>query len=189
MLDDVATVFKLNEAGIRVLLITKEDFRDLGAVADATLGGTLIPAKANARVATIQHLVAGFGARRAIAGLVAKLAAALVAAMPGTGLAAGDTGLAARPHALAVVTAILTGPATWRTLATARLHAQVGANQGALTLVTAWQMEASLETHVAVSRTGVAAFQHVLTGGPTRRPLRLCFVEAGYILSVATMQS
>lgn len=189
MFDDVPAVFELNEAGIPILLMTEEDLCDLVAVADATLCWTLIPAQANAKVAAIQHLVAGFGARGAIARLVAKLAAALVAALPGTRLAARDAGLAALLHALAVDTTVLAGLATRRTLAAARLRAHVRANQEALTVVTARQVKASLETPVAVARTGVAALQHVLTGGPTGRPLCLRFVEASVLLGVATAQS
>lgn len=186
MLNDVPAVFQLNEAGIRVLLITEEDFHDLVAVAETTLGWTLIAAEANAQVATTQLLAAGFGARGAIARLVAQLAAALVGASPGAGFAARDAGLAARLHAPAVDATVLAGPAAWRTLA--RLHARVGANEEALTLMTARRVEAALETAVAVSRTDVAAFQHVLAGGPTRRLLCLCFVEAEVLLGVAAGQ-
>lgn len=167
MFNDVSTVFKLDEAGLRIILVAEENLSDLFVITDATFCRTFVSAQADTRVAAIQLLAAGFGARRTIAWLVAQLATALVGALPSTGLTAWDTGLSTWLHALAVAAAILTWPLTRGAVTGAGLPARVGANQETLTLVITWHMEASLITHVTVPRTNMAAFQHMCTSGPT----------------------
>lgn len=93
MFNDVSTVFKLNEVGLRVILIPKENICDLIMITDATFAWTFVSTQTNTRVAAIPDLGTGLGAWRTIAWLMAKLTAALVRALPSAGLNAWNAGL------------------------------------------------------------------------------------------------
>lgn len=137
MLDDVATVFELNEGRLGVILGAKENLFDFIGITDAAFGWTLISAQTNTWVAAAQRLWAGLGTGRTIARLVAELGAALVGALPSARLVARSAGLSTRQHALAVDAAVLTWLLARRAVAGARLSARVGADQGTFTAVRA----------------------------------------------------
>lgn len=127
-------------------------------ITDATFAWTFVPTQTYAWMATIQGLGTRLGAWQTIAWLMTKLTAALVRALPGTGLIAWNTGLSTWLHTLAVYTAILTRSLTRGAITSARLLALVGANQETLTLVKTWAMEPSLITLATGTLTGMATF-------------------------------
>lgn len=82
-------------------------------VANTALVGARVSTQADAWVPTVQGFGTGLGAWWTVTRLMAKLAAALMRALPGTRLYAGGTGLAAWLHTdtmdAAILTAHLTG--------------------------------------------------------------------------------
>lgn len=107
-LKDMATVFQLYKAGIRLILKAKKYLGDLFQVADTALLGTWLPTQTNARVAASQQLGTRHIAWGPVAGLRAEFGALIVLAAPDTGLHAGAAQLPTLLLALAVDTAVLT---------------------------------------------------------------------------------
>lgn len=158
LFNDVSTVFKLNEVGLRVILIPKENLCDLIMITDATFAWTFVSTQTNTRVAAIQDLGTGLGAWRTIAWLMAKLTAALVRALPSAGLNARNAGLSTLFHTLAVDAAIFAWSLTWGTITSARLPAHVRAYQETLTLVKTCLMKLSLITFATRTATRMVTF-------------------------------
>lgn len=158
MLDDVATVFELNEGRLRVIFSAKENLCDFIVITDATFVWTLVSTETNTRVATGQALAAGLGAGRTIAWLVAQLRAALVGALPSARLITRNAGLSTGQHALAVEAAVLARLLAWRAVASARLSALVRADQETLTLVRTGHVKAPLITPATFALTYMPTF-------------------------------
>lgn len=68
-LKDVAAVFQLHKAGIRLVLKAKKDLGNLIRLADTALLGTWLPTQTNARVAASQQLGTRHIAWGSVAGL------------------------------------------------------------------------------------------------------------------------
>lgn len=127
-------------------------------IADAAFAWTFVPTEPYAGVAAIQDLVTGLGAWWTITGFMAKLIAALVPALPGTGLLTRSTSLSTELHAFTVNAAVLTRSPTGRAITSTRLFALVSANQEALTFVKTGGVEASLITLSTATLAGMATF-------------------------------
>lgn len=97
-------------------------------VANTTLVGAGVSTQADAWVPTVQGFGTGLGAWWTVTRLMAELAAALVRTLPGTGLYAGGTGLAAGLHTGTVDAAILTENWTGRAVTCTGLPTLVGAD-------------------------------------------------------------
>lgn len=117
---------------------------------------------------------------------MAKLATALVRALPSAGLIARSTRLSTWLLTLAVDAEILTWSLTRGAITSARLLARVRANQKTLTPVKTWGMEPSLITLATGATTCMATFQLLSTRGLTLRLLHPCLVKASIFLDVAT---
>lgn len=121
----VAAVFQLHKAGIRLILRAKENLGDFLLVADTALRRTRLSTQTNAGVATSQQLSARHVAWGSVAGLGAEFGALVMLAAPNTGFHAGATQFPTFLLALAVDTAVLTGPLAGWALANAWLLALV----------------------------------------------------------------
>lgn len=154
----MSTVLQLNEASLRLIFGAKEDLSDLITITDATFAGTFVSTQAYAWVATLEDLGTGLCAWQTIAWLIAKLTAALVRAVPSTGLNARSTRLPTLIHTFAMDTAVLTRSLTGRAVFSARLTALVRTNEETLALVKTGGVEASLITSATGATTGMTAF-------------------------------
>lgn len=154
---------------------------------DSTLVRALFSTQSNARVSTGQGLVTWLITRGTVTGLMAELAAGLVLTLPCTGLHTGTTGLATKPEALTVNTAILTFTSTWKAGRAGSL-AFVRADEKTLTFMGTVAVVPTRVTKATLTTTHMTTFQYLFTGGPTWWLFVLCFVKAKIRLAVATLQ-
>ena len=158
-LDEVAAVFQLDKAGIRVIFRAEEDLGDLRSIAAAALVRAGLAAEPDARVPARELLSAWAVARRSIAGLMAEFAADVVGTAPGAGLLAGCAVLAAEFPALAVHTTILAGLAAWRAVLAALGRAGVTTEQDPVAGALALHAESTPATRSTAARARMRAVQ------------------------------
>lgn len=121
----MAAVFQLYKAGIWLILRAKEDLGDFLLVADAAFLGAWFPTQTDAGVAASQQLSTRHIAWGPVTGLRAELGALVVLAAPDTGFYARTAEFPTLFLALAVDTAVLTGPLAGWALTNAWLLALV----------------------------------------------------------------
>lgn len=188
---DVAAVLELNKASIRLVFIAKEDLGDFVVVANTAFTGTRFPTQTDARMATGQQLSTRHIAWGSVAGLRAESGALVVLAVPDTGLHTGAAQLPTLLLALAVDTAVLTGPLAGWTLTNAWLLALVRADEQTLAgLLTAF-MKSSFKTAVAGARARMPAGQDGVTlGGALHRQAKheVFHIATLHLLAMPTLE-
>lgn len=121
----MAAVFQLYKPGIWLILKAKEDLGDFFLVADTALLGAWFSTQTNAGVAASQQLGTRHITRGSVTRLRAEFGTLVVLAAPDTGFYAGAAQFPTLLLALAVDTAVLTGPLAGWALASAWLLALV----------------------------------------------------------------
>jgi len=122
-------VFKLNESGVRFILISEEDFSDLVAVTHSTLGRTRFSTNPDTRVSTWQDCGARLITARSVAGLRAQSSTLQVRTAPETRFTAWITRTSAGLRTVAVRTPVLTRSTARWTLVGTRLSALVSTDE------------------------------------------------------------
>lgn len=142
-LKNVATVFKLYESCILIILKAKKDLGNLLTVTNKALLWAGLSTESNTGMTTVQQLSTWYVASRPIARLMAKIGTLVVLAPPLTWFCTWRTALSTFLFTSAVDTVVLTVKLTGRAFCSTGLLTLVGADQVALAWALTWLMKSS----------------------------------------------